>query len=246
MCVFFPLQGETELQQRLEKLYPATGNDDSRPGKGRPNGSSRRTPKRKRGKRNNNSSVETQRTTDASPEHPGTADTKPEPTANHVSAAARRLCPNGEQAGERAEEGRRAGPAGEPSADVEEGCGAAAYGSRTGRQAPQTCDDRTSPAEQIEEAGREEHTVPDTSPEPASLRRSPPSPPPPPPSPTAAAAQQPKQEERSQGEEESTAADFTMGNAQTQDQQQQHTHADTHALTPFLNHTNAVSLECQF
>ncbi|XP_063053487.1 A-kinase anchor protein 13 isoform X2 [Engraulis encrasicolus] len=88
--------GVAELQQQLARLYPATGSEDDRPGKGRPNGSSssssssRRAAKRKRGRRNNNnnnspssssSSHNSNRTTSTKTHHhaetQGTTDTPP-------------------------------------------------------------------------------------------------------------------------------------------------------------------------
>ncbi|XP_062403322.1 A-kinase anchor protein 13 isoform X2 [Sardina pilchardus] len=232
-------EGDVGLQQQLEKLYPATGNREERAGKGRANGSSRRTPKRKRGKRgqnnNNNSSsnVETHRTADPSPEVPRTSadpDPQPESTVNNVSVAAagRQLCPNGERAREGTEEETRAGPDGDPRSSsplpgvLEEHRGTAEDSRGTDRRAPQGSVSGADPAERIEEGGREELPAQHAPPEIAPDRQSPSPPPPPPPPPppvVTAAHEQPKQEERSEGEEERSTADSTMGQAQTQDQQ---------------------------
>ncbi|XP_041965172.1 A-kinase anchor protein 13 isoform X3 [Alosa sapidissima] len=225
-------EGDVELQQQLEKLYPATGNRDDRAGKSRANGSSRRTPKRKRGKKgqhnNNNSSsssssnTETHRTADPSPGVPRT-----ESTANHVSvaAASRGLCSNGERAREGTEEETRAGPDREPPSSppaeaVEEHRGAAEVSRETERRPPQVSVSGASPAGQIEEAESEERTVRHAPPpQLAPDRRSPLLPPPA--VVAAAAKEQPKQEERSEGGEESSTADFTMGQAQTQQPQEE-------------------------
>lgn len=254
MCVCFPLlQGDTELQQQLEKLYPATGNSDDRLGKGRANGSSRRTPKRKRGKKGNRSSstnstttptptpthtathtagatnAETHGSADPSPELPetsaaGTRGLEPASSANHVSVAGAGtgLCPNGEPAGEITEGETRAGPSLADGVE-EEKSGAPAHVRGTGkRQRQQQVSDATvSSTEQIEEANRHAQKVWDSRAELAHDSHLL-SPPPPPASSVvvAAGAEQPKQEERSEEREEGPTADCTMGQTQTQEQQQ--------------------------